>query len=182
MSNDDENILAGFISESKILIEELLEKLENIEEMDDDVKSRQTKSSLLADCGNQVDRIMGGAQSMAMAIPENKTLSLIGDMAQLCKAVCYRASKVGDNVSLVKTAVALLLDVTEILENAVVELERPTPTAAQVKFTPALIERLRWFSSQFAQGISGTVDSKTKTGAPGMGQSEIDDLLKKLGF
>lgn len=181
MSDIDDNILSGFTSESKILIEELLEKLENIEEMDDDPSSQETKSSLLADCGNQVDRIMGGAQSMAMALPENKTLSLIGDMAQLCKAVSYRASKVGNNSSLVKTAVALLLDVTEILQTAVAELENQNSTS-QVKFTPAFVERLRWFSSQFAQGISGTVDSKTKTGAPSMGQSEIDDLLKKLGF
>ncbi|MEK6774046.1 MAG: hypothetical protein AABY64_08900 [Bdellovibrionota bacterium] len=181
MSDADDNILYGFTSESNILINELLEKLEAIEEMDDDQKSKEKKSSLLADCGNQVDRIMGGAQSIAMALPENKTLILIGDMAQLCKAVSYRASKVSNNSSLVKTAVALLLDVTEILQNAIHALESETPEG-QVTFTPAFVERLRWFSSQFAQGISGTVDSKTKTGAPSLGQSDIDDLLKKLGF
>ena len=179
--SESDNILAGFTSESKGLIEELLEKLEAIEVMDDDKKSQETKSTMLADCGNQVDRIMGGAQSIVMVYPDNKTLSLIGDMSQLCKAVSYRASKVTNNVSLVKTAVALLLDVTEILEDAVKELEKENSTS-QVKFTKELVERLRWFSSQFAQGISGTVDSKTKTGAPSMGQSEIDDLLKKLGF
>jgi len=181
MSNPDDNILSGFTSESKILVDELLEKLEEIEGVND--PSGKQRAIHLADCGNQVDRIMGGAQSLAMAIPENKTLILIGDVAQLCKAVSYRASKVKNNSSLVETAIALLLDVTEILQEAVEDLMKPEAEVnAKKKFSPALLERLQWFSSQFAQGISGTVETNTVAEEANKAQKEIDELLKKLGL
>lgn len=168
----DKEIVEDFVAESKTLIEELLDLLEGIEGDFSRVKDLSTY-------GNNVDRIMGGAKNLALLSEENHALNMISDYAALCKAVGYQASQIRDNEQFFDICVALLLDATETLE---VLLEHINDSAkVLIEIIPeAFIERLRWVSQQFSDEYSvsvGTGETNTK-----LQQSEIDDLLKKLGL
>ncbi len=86
----DKEIVEDFVSESKSLIEELVDLLESIEGDFSQVKK-------LADYGNNVDRIMGGAKSLALMADADHALHMIADYSDLCKAVGYKASQIKDN-------------------------------------------------------------------------------------
>jgi hypothetical protein len=166
----DKEIVKEFVSESKNLIHLLVALLESIEGDFSRVKK-------LADYGNMVDRIMGGAQSLAMLVPPDHALHVISDYASLCKAVSYKASQISGNQQLFDVSVALLLDGTETLEQLLAEIDQRADYLKQ-KIPGAFIERLRWVSSQF----SSDYDSSVGGGQNKMTQSEIDQLMKKLGL
>ncbi|KHD87902.1 MAG: hypothetical protein OM95_11540 [Bdellovibrio sp. ArHS] len=168
----DKEIVEDFVGESKTLIEELLDLLESIE----GDFSQVTK---LADYGNNVDRIMGGAKSLAMMVPSDHPLHMISDYAALCKAVGYKASQITDNEQFFDVCVALLLDATETLETLLENIFEDGKTVRE-KIPPAFIERLRWVSNQFSEEYSMSVG--TGMAEKKLKQTEIDDLLKKLGL
>ncbi|KYG65409.1 hypothetical protein AZI87_12770 [Bdellovibrio bacteriovorus] len=168
----DKEIVEDFVGESKTLIEELIDLLESIE----GDFSQVTK---LADYGNNVDRIMGGAKSLAMMVPADHPLHMISDYAALCKAVGYKASQITDNEQFFDICVALLLDATETLESLIDNIFEEGKTLRE-KIPQAFIERLRWVSNQFSEEYSMSVGTGTKDKK--LKQSEIDDLLKKLGL
>lgn len=161
----DKEIVEDFVAESKTLIEDLIELLESIE-------GDFSAVLRLADYGNNVDRIMGGAKSLALLVPEDHVLHMISDYTALCKAVGYKASQIKDNEQFYNICVALLLDATETLKTL---MSRIHDSGDVLKETvpQAFIERLRWVSSQFSADYNASVHSK---------QSDIDELLKKLGF
>ncbi len=167
----DKEIVKEFVDESKNLINEGMELLESIE-------GDFSKVKKLSDYGNVVDRIMGGAKSLALLAPPDHALHLISDYASLCKAVGYKASQIESNQQLFNVCVALLLDGTETLDELIVMIDK---TQAELKETipEAFIERLRWVSDQFAANVSQSVGGGT---AAAMSQAEIDALLKKLGM
>lgn len=168
----DKEIVEDFVRESKSLIEELIDLLESIEGDFSQVQK-------LADYGNNVDRIMGGAKSLALMAPPDHALHMISDYAALCKAVGYKASQIIDNEQFYDISVALLLDATETLEILLNNIHESTATLKE-NIPQAFIERLRWVSNQFSEGFAASVGAGA---APKkMAQSEIDDLLKKLGL
>lgn len=168
----DKEIVEDFVNESKSLIEELIDLLESIE-------GDFSQVQRLADYGNNVDRIMGGAKSLALMVPPDHALHMISDYAALCKAVGYKASQIQDNEQFYDICVALLLDATETLE---VLLRNIHKEGALIRETipQAFIDRLRWVSNQFSESVTASVGVGS---APvKMNQSDIDDLLKKLGL
>ncbi|MDG0818231.1 hypothetical protein [Bdellovibrio svalbardensis] len=168
----DKEIVEDFVAESKTLIAELIDLLESIE-------GDFSRVQELANYGNNVDRIMGGAKNLALMGDDNHALPLISDYAALCKAVGYKASQIKDNEQFFNICLALLLDATETLE---VLLEHIYDAADVLRNTipEAFIERLRWVSQQFSEEYSMSVN--TGQAEKKMKQSEIDDLLKKLGL
>lgn len=174
MNTLDPELLESFVSESKDYFEDLLETLEQLEE---EIQGNFTDLTKLEHYGNIVDRVMGGAKNLAIMAPRDHALHFIGDATALCKAVAYKASKVKNNKQLIEICVALLLDVTEILNLILDQVDQPA-TALQKKFPKTFVERLRWASEQFDKNISATVSSSSTT----QSQSEIDELLKKLGI
>ncbi|WP_295905810.1 hypothetical protein [uncultured Bdellovibrio sp.] len=168
----DKEIVEDFVNESKSLIEELIDLLESIEGDFSQVQK-------LADYGNNVDRIMGGAKSLAMMAPPDHALHMISDYAALCKAVGYKASQITDNEQFYDVCVALLLDATETLSVLLNNIEKEGKVLKET-IPQAFIERLRWVSSQFSEAYSMSVG--TGTAPQKLRQSEIDDLLKKLGL
>lgn len=173
----DKEIVEDFVSESKSLIEELIDLLEGIEGDYSQVRK-------LADYGNSVDRIMGGAKSLAIMAPPDHALHMIGDYAALCKAVGYKASQIKNNEQFFDICVALLLDATENLNRLLKNIDKNDVYLRET--TPqAFIERLRWVSNQFSDEYSisvGTGEAKPVEETHHMQQSDIDDLLKKLGI
>lgn len=184
MKEIDIEILKDFQSESKILIEEMLELLEEIEGDYEQVKR-------LEEYGLKVDRIMGGAKSLAMMAPEGHFIHKIGDYAAICKAVGYKASQIKKNPQLFDICVALLLDGTEMLQSMIEKVDGPTSHEdLQKMFTQTFLDRLRWASSQFGADVRASVavdKSSAKPGAkPAAGAgakgmpAEMDHLLNKL--
>lgn len=168
----DKEIVEDFVSESKTLIEELIDLLESIEGDFSQVQK-------LADYGNNVDRVMGGAKSLALMVPADHALHMISDYAALCKAVGYKASQITDNEPFFNICVALLLDATETLDTLLNNIYKEGAVLKET-IPQAFIDRLRWVSNQFSESVSASVG--TGAAPSKMNQYEIDDLLKKLGL
>lgn len=168
----DKEIVEDFVTESKSLIEELIDLLESIEGDFSQVQK-------LADYGNNVDRIMGGAKSLALMAPPDHALHMISDYAALCKAVGYKASQITDNEQFFDVCVALLLDATETLSVLLNSIHKEGAVLRET-IPQAFIDRLRWVSHQFSEAYSMSVG--TGSAPQKMKQSEIDELLQKLGL
>lgn len=162
----DKEILNDFYTESKTLIEETIELLES---MEGDFSQKDN----LRVFANKIDRIMGASSSLAMMAEPDHGLNLVTDYTSLCKMVAYKAADIETNSKLYDVTVALLLDAVEALNILIYKIELPMNELKQV-IRPNFIERLRWVSEQFNKQKSGSQALK--------GQSEIDDLMKKLGF
>lgn len=158
----DADILNDFYKESNTIIAESIELLE---EMEGDFSQKEN----LKVFGNKIDRIMGASASIAMTAEPDHGLNLVTDYTSLCKMVAYKAAEIETNVKLYDVTVALLLDAVEALNILIKKIELPMAELKQV-ISPNFIERLRWVSEQF------TKQNSLKA------QSEIDDLMKKLGF
>ena len=116
-SNGNDSILKDFQTESIELVEQMMQILEICE---GDFKQVES----LEKYGQIVDRIMGGAQSVAIDFTDQKHLiHKIGSYSALCKAVSYKASQIKDNPEFYNIAVAFLLDATEILEDMIENIE-----------------------------------------------------------
>ncbi len=172
MSQHQDPIVVEFISESKDIIRTLEEELEKAE-------AGLEQSSHLENYGQIVDRILGGAKTLAVNLPgEHKMLDRIGDYAGVCKAVGYKACQIKNNPDFYSICVALLMDVTEVLKEMLSILESKQPDPKEV-ISSTLVERLKWVSGKFSAETRGSVSVQKKDEK--MNQEEIDSLLKKLG-
>ncbi len=170
----DNEILKEFQLESQTLIVKMNEILEGCEGDYSQVQS-------LEEYGQNVDRIMGGAQSLALGFSDkNHMIHKIGDYSAICKAVGYKASQIKGNEQFYDICVALLLDGTEVLTTMVSHLDTGKTDLAEL-FSQTFLDRLRWVSSQFGADVRASVAVKKAPDAK-MGQEDIDALLKKLGL
>lgn len=158
----DADILNDFYQESNTIITESIDLLE---EMEGDFSQKEN----LKVFANKIDRIMGASASIAMMAEPDHGLNLVTDYTSLCKMVAYKAAEIQDNTKLYDVTVALLLDAVEALNVLIKKIELPMAELKKV-ISPNFIERLRWVSEQFSKQNSLKA------------QSEIDDLMKKLGF
>lgn len=172
MTDDNNEIVKDFVDESKGLIHELVELLESIE-------GDYSQVNKLAEYGNKIDRIMGGAKSIALLLPEDHAVHMIADYTGLCKAVGYKASQVKNNEQLYDIIVALLLDATETLDGMMSRLHI-SANDLKKSISNTFLERVRWVSDQLSDDLNASVD----TGASGgkMAQDEIDEMLRRLGL
>jgi hypothetical protein len=168
-----DELLSDFKQESTGLVDQLVEILDEIEE---DFLLRVK----LEEYGQIVDRIMGGANSLTMAV-ENNTVVQIGKYAELCKVVGYKGSQIEQDEHFYTIVVALLLDATEMLQQMVVGLGTAQEKSAKDILTDTFLDRLRWIDKRFGQDVRASVEVKEKEDKKSMDQSEIDDLLKQLG-
>jgi hypothetical protein len=173
MSDIDIEILKEFQTESKGLITFTLEILESIE---GDYK----KVSRLEEYGQTVDRIMGGAKSLALTAGPDHFIHKVGDYAALCKAVGYKASQIKDNPQFYDICVALLLDATEMLQDMIDDIAETDHKNIAEVLTVTFLDRLRWVSSQFSPDVRASVDVNKGAKQTRMSQNDIDDLLAKL--
>ncbi|QLY23926.1 hypothetical protein HW988_10570 [Bdellovibrio sp. KM01] len=174
----DKEIVKDFVNESKTLIEDMIDLLEGIEGDFSQVQK-------LAEYGNGVDRIMGGAKSLALSASTDHAVHLISDYTALCKAVGYKASQIKDNEQLFDVCVATLLDGSETLSTLLDRIEEPL-SQLKASIPQAFIDRLRWVSGKFSDDVSMSVgtgkSAEDEVGKQKLKQNEIDDLLKKLGL
>lgn len=172
----DVEILKEFQLESQALTEQMLEILESIEGDFSQVKR-------LEEYGQTVDRIMGGAKSLAMSTTNAEhAIHKIGDYSALCKAVGYKASQIKNNSGFYDICVALLLDATELLEEMINSITENKPKEVKQLLSKTFLDRLRWVSNQFSAEYRASVEVKENNAPKKLGQSEIDDILAKLGL
>ncbi len=165
----DPSILDDFLQESLTLVEQCIELLETIE-------SNPSEVERLGEFANLIDRVMGGAKSLALGLSEENALHLIGDYCAICKSVGYQSSRIQNNVQLYDIAVALLLDAVEMVRTLFQRLDTSRSELKKL-FTTTFLDRLKWMSVQFDE-----IEKNRKYGGPKMQQNEIDELLKKLGL
>ena len=169
-----DDLLGDFIKESREIIREMGIILENVE-------NKKTPGRSLEKYGQLVDRIMGGALSLAhnMAGP-SETVSKVADYAAVCKAVGYKAAQIVNNESFLTICVALLMDVTDVMGEFLDLLEGRQNFEIKEVVSKTMIERLRWVSNQFAKDVRDTIDAKKESAK--MTQTDIDALMAKLGL
>ncbi|PWU20046.1 MAG: hypothetical protein C5B49_04865 [Bdellovibrio sp.] len=176
MEPQDRDLLKAFQDESKSLLDQMKDLLDKSE---GDV----AQAPLLEDYGNLVDRVMGGAKSLALLEKDpDHLIHKVADYAAICKAVGYKSSQVWDNEPFYEICVALLMDATEILESLIGRLTTdPTTVDMKALINQQLIDRLKWVSAKFLADFRASVDvSGVKKKR--MSQNDIDGLLKKLGI
>ena len=169
-----DEILEDFKAESKSLIKDLLEILEDIE-------GDYSKKQKLEEFGQLVDRIMGGAQSVAMGYDAEHQIHRISKYAELCKLVGYKASQIEKNEQFYNIVIALLLDAVEMLDELVTKLETEEEKNIQEILSKTFLERLQWVSEHFDENMRASV-AVTEDEGQKMSQNQIDDLLKSLGM
>jgi hypothetical protein len=174
MSNLDKEILSEFQNESKALMEKMVQILDTCEGEPGLVKS-------LEEYGQNVDRIMGAAKSLALLAEPEHIIHKIADYSAICKAVGYKSSQIEDNDQFYDICVALLLDGTEVLQTMIDNVDTGQLQVKEL-FTKTFLDRLRWVSSVFSSEIRASVDVNKGNKKNQMNQNEIDDLLKKLGL
>lgn len=166
----DLKILSEFQAESKKLLQQMTKILE-------DCQDKKSPALRLEDYGNLVDRIMGGAKSMALILStELHPLHKISDYAEVCKVVGYKTSQIKDHDAFFEICIALLLDATEVLGELLDKLMTLKSKEVNDLITVKILDRLRWVSGKFGDGEAAAVSKKAK-----LNQKNIDDLLKKLG-
>jgi chemotaxis protein histidine kinase CheA len=168
-------MLVEFQKEAKTLLNTLYETLESI---DDDY----SKSKDLENYGQVVDRIMGGAKILALDFDESHFTHQIGNYAELCKAVSYKASQIQDNESLFCICLAFLMDATDVLKDMINGLSSNTKLEMKSFFNHAFLDRLKWISGKFSSEVRASVSFDTGNAEEVMDQNAIDDLMKKLGL
>ncbi len=166
-------ILNEFIVESKGIVKKSIEVLELVE-------GDMVQAEKLKEYGNLVDRIMGGAKSIALMATPGHSINLVADYAALCKAVGYKASQINSNPQFFDICVALLQDATENLDSLLENLDR-SPEQLKMVISSTFLDRLRWVSNKFSGDYRESVGSGN-AGGKGLEQNEIDNLMKKLGF
>jgi hypothetical protein len=140
----DIEIVESFQEECRKIIAELTAVVEQLEESAD----AGFPASLLSDFSQKIDRIMGAAQTLSMADPENGCLIRIGKIAELCKRVGYKAAE-QKNPKLLPIFTAFWADTIEVMEE-LVESIRDQAEAERVaaSYSKVLQGRLEWLSKQ----------------------------------
>lgn len=165
----DKTILDDFVQESLGLVDKCIELLESIEQDPSEVEK-------LSEFANLIDRVMGGAKSLALEISKEHALHLVGDYCAICKSVGYQGASIQNNDQLYSVCVALLLDAVEMVRTLLTQIEMKRSDLLKI-FSATFLERLKWMSFQFDQ-----IEKKSQASGDKMQQNEIDELLKKLGL
>jgi len=171
-----DEFVVDFVIETRQLVEEMQELLEQAENGQDHAKC-------LEQYGQVVDRIMGGAKSLAMNMTgSSAAVTMIADYSAVCKAVGYKASQIKDNPNFLNICVALLMDATEVLGDMLVVVEKGQELDMRSMVSQTLIDRVKWASSKFSAEYRETVSVKKEQSAVKMSQVDIDGLMAKLGL
>ncbi|OQW48573.1 MAG: hypothetical protein A4S09_04025 [Proteobacteria bacterium SG_bin7] len=167
-----DEILVEFKDESKRLVNEMAEILEEVD-------GQFSHKFLLENYGQLVDRIMGGAKNMAtMGLAKGPGVEKIGKYAELCKLVSYKSSQV-DNEQLFTISVALLLDATEMLQEMINQFGTPQEVDVKSLLNATFLERLTWIATKFDEKLRASVAVNKEPSRKS--QDQIDMLLRQLG-
>lgn len=170
-----DEIIDEFKQESLDLVEQLMAILEEAENDFSKVRSLDTY-------GQIVDRIMGGAHTLALQDPELHTIEAIGKYTELCKSIGYKCSQIVSNENLFFVSVGLLLDGTEQLQEMLEGLTTGRGKSLDDLMTQQFLQRLIWLADQYDDSYRSSLkidDDQTQGEGEEMlnSQAEIDALI-----
>lgn len=167
-----DEILVEFKDESKKLVDEMMEILEEVD-------GQFSHKFLLENYGQLVDRIMGGAKNIeTMGLAKGPAVEKIGKYAELCKLVSYKSSQV-ESEQLFTVSVALLLDATEMLQGMITQFGTAQEVEVRSLLNATFLERLTWIATKFDEKLRASVAINKETSKKS--QDQIDVLLRQLG-
>lgn len=169
-----DEIVVEFKEESKKLVDEMMEILEEVD-------GQYIHRFMLENYGQLVDRIMGGAKNLALVAEKPDHIAKIGKYAELCKLVGYKSSQVQEE-QLFTISVALLLDATEMLKDMLVHLETEKEVNIQGLLNNTFLNRLSWVATKFDESLRASVAVNKGVVTTKKSQDQIDVLLKQLGI
>lgn len=155
----EDEIFREFIAESTTIVEEAIAILTEVEENPQEFLKLTVYS-------NAIDRVMGGAATVAMSFEQDHSVNLVRDYAAACKSLSLQVQEVSGNAELFRTLVALLLDATEVLGRILGNLNLSTSDIKKV-IPQNSIERVKVISDAFKKVKK--VES----------QADLDQVLKK---
>lgn len=164
---DMDDILIEFQKESKELVDILVGLL-------DEIEGDVTQAKRLEDFAQQIDRIMGGANTLLM-VEENKLVRQIGKFAELGKALGYKAPYVADKENLYNVLVAFLMDAVDSMQEMLDRLGEGESETKQEDVNEAFIDRLKWLAEQFDK-VKVAIQPEEADNA----QGDIDAILAQL--
>lgn len=167
-----DKIVVEFKQESKDLIEQLHEIL-------DEIEGEFSKRHRLDEFGQVVDRILERAKGLELEFDDPTQVKKIGKYAELCKLVGFKASQIEDNEQFYDIVVALLMDATEMLEEITNSLATEDEKSVKQSLSKTFLERLQWVSKQFDQNTA--VSDETESVETEDGQDQVEALLKAMG-
>lgn len=104
-----DEILKEFEAESKTIVQDALLILNGILENLDQYRDLSIYS-------NAIDRIMGGAATVAIEYKPDHPLHLVKEYTLVCKVLSLQLAESDSNRELLKSCVALLVEATKIVE------------------------------------------------------------------
>tara|TARA_B100000749_G_scaffold280875_1_gene279594 strand:+ start:44043 stop:44567 length:525 start_codon:yes stop_codon:yes gene_type:complete len=170
-----DEIIEEFKLESIGLVEELMDIL-------DDIEGQFEDRNQLENYGQVVDRIMGGAKSLAMSLEESGHLEQVGNYAELCKLVGYKAAQIEENEQFYDIVHGLLFDATEMLMLMVRTYNTDSEKDIKELLSTTFLDRLKWVNGHFGENVRGTLKIDSETSQATKSQADIDALMKNLGF
>ena len=155
----EDEIFRVFIADSTTILEAAIAILTEVEENPQEFLKLTVYS-------NAIDRVMGGAATVAMSFEQDHAVNLVRDYAAACKSLSLQVQEVSGNAELFRTLVALLLDATEVLGRILGNLNLSTSDIKKV-IPQNSIERVKVISDAFKKVKK--IES----------QSDLDQVLKK---
>lgn len=139
----DLEILKEFSNESRKIVQDSQKLLESIENEPDNFE-------ILEKYSNQIDRIMGGASTLALDLGPEHILNVTSYYAGISKSLSRRAHQLKENMGLVVIFIAVLLDMNEIIEMLLEKMES-TPADFSELVNQEFLTRLNWVVSELIQ-------------------------------
>ncbi len=167
----DLEILEAFREESEQILQELTSVIDALES-----PGEEFPTALLAEFSQKIDRIMGAAKTLAMDAPDHRGLSRIGQIAEVCKSLGYRAAEVKD-LALIPVFAGFWADTLEVIGELVESVEDEAKSARIAgDFSSVLHKRLTWLSEK----INGAAQAK---GSPAPADAmDLEALLDSFGM
>lgn len=161
----DKEIVDDFVEESKDILTEALTLLERIETQPKLAKELQAY-------GNCIDRLMGGARTVAMGVSKDHALHMVADYSAICKSLGYKASQINEKDAFFKICVAVLIDGTEILQELIKNIHCSTDELKK-RFPQEFINRVQLVSDHFSGNALTTVEKSN------LKDSDLRRMIKK---
>lgn len=172
----DDEILMDFVKETKELMTQLTEVLEEVE---GDVHN----APKLATYAQVIDRIVGGASTVAMNMPQpNAAIDKIADYCKLCKIVGFKTSQMKGTEGFYDICIALLMDATDVLSEMLGHLEKKQNVDLKEVISQTMIDRVKWVNEKFSSDFHDSMTLKKKSTGQQLVQNDVDALMAKLGF
>lgn len=179
----DLEILEGFREEANQILKELATVVEGLDET-----TTEFPAALLTEFAQKIDRIMGAAKTLSMESPDHVGLKRIGQIAEICKVLGYKASEI-KRLSIIPVFAAFWADTLDAISELIEALEDEKESSAIAgRFSLVLEKRLRWLSDKLTAlnpKASGTLSSGSGADAAPSApasQIDVDELLKGFGI